>query len=143
MPFLSEKELILCDKHVMFYGQPAGIVVANREKTANKAASLVKVNYESQSKNKPLLTIEDVLKSSERSTRVKIDSTVEPTDRGNNVKTIINGKFNMEGQYHYTMEPQTCIANPTEDGMEVYASTQWLDLTNIAISQCLNVPVNR
>ncbi|KAJ0176240.1 hypothetical protein K1T71_008414 [Dendrolimus kikuchii] len=142
MPFLTDKELILCEKRVMFYGQPAAIVVADREKTANKAASLIKVTYESLSKNKPLLTIEDVLKSPERGTRVKMDSTVEPTEKGNSVKTILNGELRLESQYHYTMEPQTCVTIPTEDGMEVYASTQWLDLTNVAIAQCLKIPVN-
>lgn len=143
MPYLKEKELILCEKCVMFYGQPAAIIVADREKTANKVASLVKVNYESQSKVKPLLTIEDVLQSSERRERIQTDSTVEPTDRGNDVKSIINGKFRIEGQYHYTMEPHTCVTKPTEDGMDVYAASQWLDLTNVAIAQCLKVPVNR
>ncbi|KAJ0176239.1 hypothetical protein K1T71_008413 [Dendrolimus kikuchii] len=142
MVFLTDKELILCEKRVMFYGQPAAIVVADREKTANKAASLIKINYESLSKSKPLLTIEDVLKSPERGTRVKMDSTVEPTEKGNSVQATLKGEFRFEGQYHYTMEPQTCITKPTEDGMEVYAATQWLDLTNVAIAQCLKIPVN-
>lgn len=142
IPFLGDKELILCDKNVQFYGQPAAIIVADREKTANNAAALVKVKYKFYNNKKPFLTIEDVLNSPERSTRVKIDSTVEPTESGSNVMTIINGEFSIEGQYHYTMEPQTCVANPTEDGLELYSATQWLDLTNVAVAQCLNIPVN-
>ncbi|KAM3955308.1 aldehyde oxidase 2 [Aphomia sociella] len=141
-PIISEDEEILCDKTVKFYGQPAGILVANREKIANKAALLVKVNYESISKNKPILTVEDVLNSPEKDQRTTNNSTVEPTDTGNDVKCVIYGELKLESQYHYTIEPQTCVAKPTEDGMEVYSSTQWLDLVNVGIAQSLNVKTN-
>nr|QLI62138.1 aldehyde oxidase 7 [Streltzoviella insularis] len=40
------------------------------------------------------------------------------------------------------MEPQTTVAKPTEDGMEVYTASQWLDLPNVAIAECLKVPAN-
>lgn len=140
---MSDSEELFCAKQVKFYGQPAGIIVADREKTANKAAKLVKIIYSVISKNRPLITIDQVLKSPEKSKRVKTDQTVEPTDIGNDVRNVVFGQLKLEEQYHYYMEPQTCVTKPTEDGMEVYSSTQWLDLTNVAIAQCLKVPVNR
>ena len=140
---MSQEEEILCDKVVKYNGQPAAIIVADREKTANNAARLVKIRYSSISKNKPLLTIDQVLQSPEKSKRVRADPVVEPTDVGHDVKTVITGEFEIGEQYHYYMEPQTTVARPTEDGMEVTASTQWLDLTNVAIAQSLKVPVNR
>lgn len=143
IPFMTNQEEILCEKEVKFNGQPAAIIVADREKTANNAAKLVKIRYSSISKNKPLLTIDQVLKSPEKDKRVRADQAVEPTDVGHDVKTVITGEFEIEEQYHYYMEPQTCVVRPTEDGMEVIAATQWLDLTNVAIAQSLKVPVNR
>ncbi|XP_073946005.1 uncharacterized protein isoform X2 [Choristoneura fumiferana] len=142
VPFMTAREEILCSGKVEFNGQPAGIIVANREKIANKAAKLVKINYAGINNNKPLLTIDDVLKSPEKNKRVVLSREVEPTEIGNDVRCIIQGEFKIESQYHYTMEPQTTVVKPTEDGIEVYSATQWLDLTNIAIAQCLKVPVN-
>ncbi|KPI90909.1 Sensory neuron membrane protein 1 [Papilio xuthus] len=141
VPLLSEDEEILCSKVVKFYGQPVGIIVADREKTANKAAELVKVNY-TINQNKPLLTIDDVLKSDEKNKRIVIDKVIEPTEKGDDVKAVLYGEFNYQTQYHYYMEPQTCVVTPTEDGLEVYAATQWLDVTGISVAQCLNIPVN-
>lgn len=140
---MFDQEEILCAKQVKFYGQPAAIIIADREKTANKAAKLVKIQYATVSKNRPLLNIDEVLKSPEKSKRVRSDQIVEPTETGNDVKTVITGQIKMEDQYHYYMEPQTCVVRPTEDGMEVFSSTQWLDLTNVAIAQSLKIPVNR
>ncbi|KAJ8719472.1 hypothetical protein PYW08_011647 [Mythimna loreyi] len=139
---ISVNEEILCSSQTKFYGDPVGIIVADREKTANKAAKLVKIKYKSIGNNKPLITIDDVLKSPEKDKRVTTDRTVKPTDIGNDVKYVIKGEYKLESQFHFYMEPQTCIVRPTEDGLEVIASTQWLDLTNVAIAQCLNKPTN-
>lgn len=143
IPFVTDKEEVLCSKTVKFFGQPVGIIVADREKIATDAAKLVHVKYTTTNKNKPLLTIDDVLASNEKDKRVRKDATVEPTEIGNDVKTVVYGEVKMGTQYHYYMEPQTTVAKPTEDGMEIYSSTQWMDLTNVAIAYCLKVPVNR
>lgn len=62
---------------------------------------------------------------------------------GVNTTKTIKGRFEVAGQYHYTMETQTAVCVPTEDGMDVYASTQWIDFTQVAISECLNIPANK
>ncbi|XP_068627637.1 uncharacterized protein [Battus philenor] len=140
---LTEKEEILCSEEIKYYGQPVAILVADRQKTSNKAAEFVKVLYSSVNRNKPLLTLDDVLKSKEKDKRLKTDKVVEPTDQGNDVKSVLYGEINIGPQYHYHLEPQTCVVTPTEDGIAVYSSTQWLDITNIAVAQCLGIPLNR
>nr|CAD7265322.1 unnamed protein product [Timema shepardi] len=59
------------------------------------------------------------------------------------VKYVIKGSFDLGSQYHYTMETQTCLCVPIEDGMDVYPATQWMDLVQVAISEALNIPENR
>ena len=56
---------------------------------------------------------------------------------------VIKGSFDIGSQYHYTMETQSCVCVPVEDGMDVYPATQWMDLAQRAICQALNVPENR
>ncbi|CAG9123156.1 unnamed protein product [Plutella xylostella] len=142
VPLVSEDEEILCSSKVLFFGQPAGIIVASRDKIAIKAATLVKIKYASISKKKPLIYIDDVLNSPERESRVTIDATIKPEEEGHDVNCVVYGDYKVESQYHYTMETQTCVTRHTEDGLEVYAATQWLDACNIAIAECLKIPVN-
>lgn len=136
-------EEIFCSHTVLFYGQPCGVIVANQERLASRAANLVKVKYSSISKEEPLVNIDAAKRSSRWSARSIVNETTDPTDRGTDVKSVVNVEFKVESQYHYTMEPQTCVAKPTEDGMDLYSATQWLDLTNVAVARCLKVPVNR
>jgi xanthine dehydrogenase molybdopterin-binding subunit B len=59
------------------------------------------------------------------------------------VAHVIKGSLDIGSQYHFTMETQQCVCVPTEDGMDVYPSTQWMDLTQVAIAQALVMPENR
>lgn len=143
VPLMSESEQILCSARVKYYGEPAGIIVADKEKTANKAAKLVKIIYSSMNKNKPLISIADVMTSPEKDQRIANTRTVEPTEIGNDVKCVVYGEYNLGTQHHFYIEPQTTVTKPTEDGMEVYTACQWLDLPNVAIAQCLKMSTNK
>lgn len=55
----------------------------------------------------------------------------------------IKGMFDFRSQYHFHMETQTCICRPAEDGIDVFSATQFMDYTQAAIADCLNIPENK
>lgn len=66
----------------------------------------------------------------------------QATEVGTNGYHKVEGTFKIGSQYHFSMEPQTCIVVPIEDGLDVYSSTQWMDATQIAVAEALGVQNN-
>lgn len=62
---------------------------------------------------------------------------------GLNGTHVVTGHFEMGSQYHYTMETQTCVCVPSDDGMNIYSAAQWIDGVQLAVSNVLNVPQNK
>ncbi|KAH3886874.1 hypothetical protein DPMN_010887 [Dreissena polymorpha] len=56
---------------------------------------------------------------------------------------MISGEIHCGTQAHFSLETQISIAVPTEDGMKVYASSQWIDYTQKCVAQVLGVPCAR
>ena len=54
-------------------------------------------------------------------------------------ETIVEGEFEVGAQYHFYMETLTAACAPTEDGMDVYCTTQDQDDAHRIISECLNL----
>ncbi|XP_011694377.1 PREDICTED: xanthine dehydrogenase 1-like isoform X1 [Wasmannia auropunctata] len=138
---LLHDELLFAEKEVQYAGQPVGVIVAETHDLANEAAKLVQIKYSGSLKTKPVISIEDALASGDNSRIVK-GITIPALIKGINTKHVIKGVFQCGSQYHYTMELQSCVCVPVEDGMNVYPSSQWMDLIQVSIANCLNVKNN-
>ncbi|XP_050092185.1 xanthine dehydrogenase/oxidase-like [Anopheles aquasalis] len=145
IPFFPDVEEIFCSGMVLYHGQPVGVIVAERFDIANRAAKLVKIIYERVS-NEPIYPTIKALLQNQPKQRIVDQPAASGRDTGSTVgvevANTIRGRLELEGQYHFTMETQTCVCVPIEDGMDVHAATQWIDLCQVAIASMLKVPEN-
>ncbi|KAJ8925554.1 hypothetical protein NQ315_009394 [Exocentrus adspersus] len=140
------QEELFCEGKVQYFDQPIGIIVADSHDLAVKAAELVEVKY-SKPDRKPYLTIIDVLRAKDTS-RIHHQTSVVPKSKGKcwfgtDTRHVIKGDFYIGMQYHFHMEVQCCNVVPTEDGLDLYPSTQWMDSAQTACSSVLNIPMSR
>lgn len=89
-------------------------------------------------------TIKDVLKNNATDRLIDVpEYYLKATEYGNDMKKTVSGHFEIPStQYHYHMETQQCLCVPSEDGMDIYSSSQWSDTCQIAVAEVLNVPEN-
>ncbi|XP_076300418.1 xanthine dehydrogenase [Lasioglossum baleicum] len=138
---LPNDEVLFADDKIEFHGQPVGVVAAISQAIANEAAEKVKVSYADVKEDKAVFTIEQVIASNDAS-RLLQSGHYDAKSKGNDTKHVIKGAFRCGGQYHYTMETQTCVCVPIEDGLDVYPSAQHMDLIQVGIALVLNIPNN-
>ncbi|CAG2064022.1 unnamed protein product [Timema podura] len=137
-------EMLFCSGKVLYEGQPVGIIVAVTRKLANKAANNVRIQYSNV--EKPVIQLRDIV-GTKNETRVDLgQASGADIDKGVTVPIgvthVVKGSFCNSRQYHFTMETQTCLTVPTENGLNVFSSTQWMDNVQGAIGQILAIPEN-
>ncbi|KAJ0176320.1 hypothetical protein K1T71_008494 [Dendrolimus kikuchii] len=135
--YISDEE-VFCSGEVRYFNQPLGMIVADSRELADSAAKLVRVTYKNV--RKPVLDIKEAIKDPKRQTQF---FSHDATDKGNDVFKTVKGSNTIYGQYHFTMETLVCITIPTEEGLEVHASTQYLDGVQIMISKALKIDQSR
>ncbi|KAJ6642124.1 Indole-3-acetaldehyde oxidase [Pseudolycoriella hygida] len=142
------EEIFLGDNSpVLYNGQPIGVILADSFTLANRAAKKVKITYKLEEDAKPIITtLHDAheLNAVDRYKPMpfcKLTATNTDNDTSNAKKVV--GSFDIGSQYHYTMEPQTTICRPSEDGIVVMSATQWVDITQVAVANCLNITSNK
>ncbi|XP_047533955.1 xanthine dehydrogenase 1-like [Vanessa atalanta] len=131
-------EELLCDGEVKFFNQPIGIIVAESQKLAEKAATMVEVKYSNL--KAPEIDIREAITDP---AKVSLAGSFEATKVGTDVFKIIKGENTIYGQYNFTMETLVCVTLPTEEGLLVYAATQSIDTVQRTISRLLNLEQNR
>ncbi|KAK4325143.1 hypothetical protein Pmani_004297 [Petrolisthes manimaculis] len=143
----ATEALVFVEERCLYAGQPVGLVVAEDRNAAIRAAKLVKVEYEDI--QRPILTIKEAIKSG----RVKVGQNVESFKAGTSsqgdveeaMKTVphkVRGELSQGTQYHFHMEALAARVIPTEEGYDVFSTSQWITETQSATAQVLNVPAN-
>uniref|UniRef100_A0A7G3B8P1 Xanthine dehydrogenase n=1 Tax=Lutzomyia longipalpis TaxID=7200 RepID=A0A7G3B8P1_LUTLO len=121
-------------------GQTLGIVVAENQFLAQKAAKMVKVVYEEIS---PLIiTIEDAIQHKSFFPQYPGDivkgNIAEALSKADHV---IEGEVRMGGQEHFYLETHAAIATPRDaDELEIFCTTQCVDQVQHYASSLLDVP---
>ncbi|XP_059045049.1 xanthine dehydrogenase/oxidase-like [Achroia grisella] len=133
-------EEIFAEKEVKYYDQAIGVIVAETEKLANRAALLVRIKYKVD-KRKPILTISEARKRNP--SRVSLYIIIPARDRGLDVHRIIKGSQDISWQYHYPMETLSSISIPSEDGIDIYPCSQWTDSVHVSVADALHIKQNR
>ncbi|CAG5124756.1 unnamed protein product, partial [Candidula unifasciata] len=133
-------EEVFVSKNVEYAGQSIGLILAETQALAELAARKVKITYGSM--QEPIIYVEDgVAKGSFFEQKFnKIMGQSE--DALKNSDLTVSGQIYEGGQYYYYIENQVSVAVPTEDGIDVYSSTQMPDMTQKSSADIIGKPLN-
>lgn len=123
-PVKHDEEVFAVDK-VTCVGQIIGVVVADSEPLARRAAKLVAVEYEPLP---AIINCEDAIAANsfydEYNSSIVVGD-VDAVFASGACDHIIEGTFKLGGQEHFYLEPQNCWVQPTEnDEFLLVSSTQ-------------------
>ncbi|CAH0677124.1 unnamed protein product [Chilo suppressalis] len=133
----SANEEVLCNGVVRYYNQPLGIIVAETRHLADRAAKMVRVTYKNV--KRPII---DINEAKNDPLRLMQYASTQATEKGNDVAHVIRGANSIYQQYHFMMETLVCVTRPSEQGLEVFSATQWMDGTQMMISRALKMDSN-
>ncbi|KAB7507056.1 hypothetical protein Anas_02025, partial [Armadillidium nasatum] len=133
----ASKCLVFADEELKYHGQAIGVVVAETRELAKAAAKLVEVSYEEG--GKPILTIKQAMETEDKYHKAPdFTGSTQALEFGNVEREISFGS-----QYHFTMEPIAARTVPTEEGYDVWCTTQWPTETQNVVATVLDIPANR
>ncbi|XP_042880077.1 xanthine dehydrogenase/oxidase-like [Penaeus japonicus] len=139
-PIAADEELF-ASKKVVCVGQLIGLVVAKDRATAQRAARVVRIQYEDI---KPcIITIQDAIK--EQSWWTPLTITKGDVEAGfRSSEHVLEGEMHVGGQEHFYLETHAHLAVPKgeDGGMEVYSATQNAAGTQRHVAAVLGVPLN-
>eukprot|EP00884_Botryococcus_braunii_P010388 jgi/Botrbrau1/19350/Bobra.0073s0075.1 len=145
------RDTIFADGIVEYPGQRIGLVLAETQTLAERAAKLVKVTYAPVEGRKPILTLKEAIEANSFYNTVDLmeDNFVrkygDPEGALAASKNVIKGlEYATPSQFHLYMEPQAAVAIPDEGGsMLVHSSTQCVDMVHGAVADVLGLPFNK
>lgn len=138
---VAHDEPCLATENLEFIGQVIAVVAAESREVAQKAASLIELEYEET--GTPIITLNDAMtqgKLLQPSRRIDEGDAWEMMEKCDHV---FQGNFYSEGQEHWYLETQTALCMPQESGeMKVFASTQNPSETQAIVAEVLGLPKN-
>ncbi|XP_016926117.4 uncharacterized protein AOX4 [Drosophila suzukii] len=141
--FGYEAEEIFCSGLVRYSEQPVGAIVALTADQAQRATKLVKISYSNPSSDFKLMPTLGHVFAAETPDPSRIlplaISKLKQVKFSDKPDLEVRGIFEMGLQYHFTMEPQTTVIIPFEDGLKVFSATQWIDQTQSVIAHTLGM----
>ncbi|XP_059473955.1 xanthine dehydrogenase [Neocloeon triangulifer] len=135
-------EEIFVSKTVTSQGQVIGAVVAEDQLIAQRAAKLVKVEYEELTP--VIITIDDAIR--ENSFFEQFKPRLTKNDFGAALQKAehqLSGEVHMGGQDHFYLETHCTFALPKEEELEIYCSTQNPAEIQKLVAHMVGVPLNR
>lgn len=139
---IAKDEPIFASKTVHCQGRPIGAIAAVDQLTAQKAAALVKIDYEPLPS---IITIEDAIihKSFFPGYPTSMVSG-NPDEEFQKADHVLTGEVKIGGQEHFYLETQATVAIPRDgDGLEVFCSTQNPSEVQKLIAHLLGLPSNK
>ncbi|RUS86926.1 hypothetical protein EGW08_005331 [Elysia chlorotica] len=132
---------VFASREVHYNGQPLCLILAETQGAANEGAHRVKVTYSEI--RPPVLTVEESLAKDMEYKHVRKTVVVgEPDEAWSMVDQRVEGEVRMGSQYHFYLENQVSLAIPSEDGIDLYSSTQFSDICHHAAAQIIGKPLN-
>jgi len=141
---IVQDQPLMADEFVRYIGDSVGIVVAKTAEAAQRLAKQIDVNI---SLLEPILSINDSRDATNitlHDTNLACEHQVKRGDLETAFKTadhIIEARFETPYQEHYYLEPQGCIAKPSENGgVYILGSIQCPFYVQKAVSKALAIP---
>ena len=137
----STYETLFADDYIDYVGQPLGLIVASTVDQAKNAVKMVNIKYKEM--KKPILTVQDAIQANSFFPSPP-DFTLGNADEAiKNAPNKINGNLSLGEQFHFHLENHVAIASPSEDGIDITASTQYLDLVQRVVALALGISANK
>lgn len=138
-PVFHDDEVFVSER-VTAQGQLIGVVVANTQLQAQKAAKKVKIVYEDL--HPVIITIEDAIKHKSYMPGYpkKFENGGDVDEVFKNAPHVLEGSSRMGGQEHFYLETQCvlCVPKKEDDELEVFCSTQHPTEVSVSPTSTLN-----
>ena len=138
------REKIFTLDQVQSVGDVIGIVVAESQDIANKAAGLVKVQYDPLP---PIITIQDAIEANSyfpynhQINDGDVDKVFNELIENKKENFIVSGELSIGGQEHFYMEPHAILVVPSDaNEIIVHSCTQCVYKTQKVVSQAVGLP---
>lgn len=133
-------EEVFATSEVLCVGAVIGVILADTDDLAQRAAKLVKVEYEDLP---AILTIEDAIAAKSFYSEDHVIDSGNVDDAWSKADVVVEGEMRIGGQDHFYLETNATLAIPGENGgMELFASTQNATKTQMFAAHVCGVPAS-